>query len=146
MGGHPLFFCQPLPGTPFAIGAQKEIRHIPVAEQQGRVRVERLLQLNPIISVIEDGVVGEDESVRLDRYFGLAKTHGIRGMTNIERGFPDDVAGLTHRRDGRLAGIFARTQPSGRRQFEYVVGVEELGLRCRRPVGRHIVELRRAVH
>ena len=60
-------------------------------------------------------------------------------MAKVDGRLPDNVAGLLHRYNGRLAGILTQTQPSGRRQLEHVVGVENLGLRYGRPVRRDIV-------
>lgn len=101
--------------------------------------IERLFHLNPVISMIEDGIVGEDGAVRFERDFGQTEIRGVRSMAKVDGRLPDDVARLLHRHNGRLAGVFTQTQPSGRRQLEHVVGVENLGLRYCGPVGRCIV-------
>lgn len=55
---------QVVPGAMLCMEAQKLVGHIPVPKEERRVKGEPLLELQTVVAVVEDRIIGEEEPVR----------------------------------------------------------------------------------
>jgi hypothetical protein len=124
--GDALLLDQVAPGTTLDIGAQELVGHIPVPQKERRVRGEPLLELQAVVAVVEDRIIGIDEPLCLDGELVGAERRRRRA-DHFERGIPDDIGQL--RRDAcRLARVFAEFQAAGRGKIGHIIGVRNLAL------------------
>ena len=115
---------QGVPGATLKIGAQELVRHVPVAKEERRVREEPLLELQTVVAVVEDRIIGKDEPL----CFGgelVGPERRRRRADHFERGIPDDI-GQLRRGAGWLARIFAEFQAAGRGKIGHIIGVRNL--------------------
>jgi hypothetical protein len=81
---------QVVPGATLDIGAQELVGHIPVPEEERRVRGEPLLELQTVAAVVEDRIIGIDEPVCFDGEL-VGPERRRRSAEHFERGIPDDI-------------------------------------------------------
>ena len=72
------------------IGDQELVGHVPVPEEKRRVRGEPLLELQTVVAVVEDQILGVNEPVRFDGEL-VGPERRRRRVDHFERGIPDDI-------------------------------------------------------
>jgi hypothetical protein len=90
------------------------------------------MDLDPVITVVEDGVVRKQESVGFERELGLAEAR-CRSPSYVYRWVPHYIGWPIEGNDDWLAGIFTQGEPPGGGQFKCIVRVERLRLCDGRP-------------
>ena len=124
MRGDTLLLDQGVPGATLEIGAQELVGHVPVAKEERRVRGEPLLELQTVVAMVEDRIVGKDKPLCVDGEL-VGPERRRRRADHFERGIPDDI-GQLRRVAGRLARIFAEFQAAGRGKIGHIIGVRNL--------------------
>ena len=60
MRGDALLLDQVIPGATLGIGTQELVGYIPVPEEERRVRGEPLFELQAVIAMVKDRIIGKD--------------------------------------------------------------------------------------
>ena len=124
--GDALLLDEFVPGTTFEVGAQELVGHVPVPEEERRVGEEPLLELQAVVAVIENRIIGKDKPMGFDREL-VGPERQRRRANHFKRGIPDDI-GQLRREAGRLAWVFAEFQTAGRKSWSHY--------RCTKPYSR----------
>ena len=130
--GDALLLDEFVPGTTFEVGAQELVGHVPVPEEERRVGEEPLLELQAVVAVIENRIIGKDKPMGFDREL-VGPERQRRRANHFKRGIPDDI-GQLRREAGRLAWVFAEFQTAGRGKVGHIIGVRNLTLGNGRPL------------